>query len=141
MLDSDDAAYPLTIAACGEEFFVARSLDLVRRIEGAFGAIHPLSNRLKSYAVPLRDMAVLLDLMLADVPGSEGRPTRKAIEEWLMAAGIHVPSLKLADEVLHLIIGNEMLEKIVVRKKTAAPREGAVAPFAPTAVWPGPTGS
>jgi len=141
MRDNADLAYPLTVTACGHEFFVTRSLDLCRRVERAFGAIEPLVVRLRSVSVPLEQMAVLLDLMLADFGPADNRPSRSDIEAWLFERGVHVPSLELCEAVQSLIVGNEVLARVIERKKQRPQGEGVIAPFAPAAASRGPIGS
>ena len=136
-----DLAYDLSVPCGDYDYHVPRTLGLVKRIEQVFGAIEPLQNRLDKCDLPLVQLAYLIDILLADVPAHEDRPKRAAIESWLFAYGIHRPSRKLAQEIITLIMGNEILDRIIATKRGLTAAEGqVVGPFAPTAASSGRIG-
>lgn len=133
MSANQDLAYDLRIAVCGETFAVRRTLDLALRMEQAFGAIIPLSRRLRACDLRLDDLAHVIDILLRDDPDAADIG-RRDISLWLYANGLPKTSLLLAAELLTLIAGNEAVGEYQARQQAdpASLQEGR-GPFVPTA--------
>lgn len=101
-----DPHYDLEFGLCGERHVVRRTMDLVKRVEQRFGAIHPLCQRLNAYGATQAEM-VLLFLTLLE--GDADCPSRYEIERWLYAIGTHGPAKELAGQVFSLVLGHEDL--------------------------------
>lgn len=136
-----DLAYEIAVECCGRTFHVPRSLALVRRVEGAFGACDAFANRVDAFRATLGEVAYLIDVLLYDVPSSLGRPSRDDVEAWLFETGIHRPSKKLATELMTLIMGNDVLAEVIAKKRAPTQQKAPVrSPFVPVAASNGPTG-
>lgn len=141
MRENADLAYDLEVPCAFGTVMVPRTLALVKRIEQSFGPIGHLSAKLEHYGLPLSQLAFLISELHADLPQSDGPPTRKENEEWLFRDGIHKPSKALAAEVMTLVMGNEVLAKVIARKKGLTAGNDVVGPFVPAAGSSGLTGS
>ena len=141
MRENADLAYDLEVPCAFGTVAVPRTLALVKRIEQSFGPIGQLSAKLEHYGLPLAQLAFLVSELHADLPASDGPPSRKENEEWLFREGIHKASKALAAEVMTLVMGNEVLAKVIARKRGLTNGSDVVGPFAPTAASSGHTGS
>lgn len=119
----DPLAYDLPVKCCGETFHVRRTLDLLRRVEQAFGPVYQLSFKLRTSAITTEELASLLYTLLKD---ERDAPKPTQIREWLFAAGVPHVAAALAPEVLTLIAGNDAVASHARRK--AEPREGGEEP-------------
>ena len=125
-----ELAYDLAVACCGETFHVRRTLDLARRIEQAMGPIYPLAMKLRTMAVTIDELAMLVHTLLKE---ERDAPTIAQIREWVFASGPRVGP-QLAADVLTLIAGNTAVAEHQRRRSMpdGARREEGTSPFART---------
>jgi hypothetical protein len=139
--DNADLAYGYEQPMCGDVWAIRRTLALVNRIEGRFGAITPLVRRLEHSALGVQELAHLLWTLVEDAPASQGVPKRAAIEQWVIATGVAAISRPLARELLLFVAGNDVLKLVMdSRMGTAPAKEGPVGPFATMAASTGASG-
>jgi len=139
--ENGDLAYRFEVEICGDVWGVKRTLALVNRIEGRFGALDPLARRLAQNAVEVRELAYLLETLIEDARMSVGKPSRTAIEQWVLSKGSAYVSKSLGYELLLIVSGNDVLQKVLDTKMgLGARKDGPVGPFVPTAVSSGVTG-
>ncbi len=134
---SDDLAYEITLDVAGRTFLVRREFGLVRKIEARFGALDPLARRLELAAVTQIDLVDLVGLLL---DGQSGKPSRGDIAAWVFDAGSHKVSKSLAPEMLHLVMGNDLLRAMAARRPRRDVGEDETGgPFVPAAASTGRT--
>ena len=145
---SDHRAF-LRVVCCDQEWEIAHDMRLLRRIEQMFGPVQPLADRLESGAIRQQEVVTLLSALLHDVPESFGPPSRGQIEAWVFEAGTSTAARPLAVEVMMLIVGNEVLTRVLERRRAAdiaagkplPAGEGGDGPFVPVAPSTGHGGS
>lgn len=124
----------LQIACAGRTFDVPRSLSLLRRVEGSFGAVFPLCHRLSSAALTFDELVRLYGILLHLIPEA---PSRDAIEAWVFReGGTRAAQRTLAMPLFTLVMSDAETREIVRRQDGLPPDEpeaGARGPFSPTA--------
>jgi hypothetical protein len=129
-IDPADLVYDITIACCGRQWRIARTLALAKRVEQHCGPLFPLASRLRTLQVTIPDLA---RLMLAFLEGQRDVPETVAIEEWLFRRGLTALAPTLASDVLSLIAGNDAVAEKLKAASEARPPEDGPGPFARTA--------
>lgn len=134
---SADFAYEIALDVAGRTYLVRRSFDLIRRIEARFGALDPFARRLELAAVTQME---IIDLHLIMLSGQIGAPSRGDLAEWVFASGTHRPARAVSAEMLHLIMGNDILRAMAARRpRRDVPEDETGGPFVPTAASTGHT--
>jgi hypothetical protein len=130
MLDQGELARGAAITVCGREFWLDRSLEMLRRAEAAVGAVAPFAQRLDARAARSDEIARVYGALLRDVHGA---PTGEEIAEWVFASGMRHQVLALY--LFSLTMGSSELEKVSKERGLNAERsrDEARGPFAPTA--------
>lgn len=129
---SDDAvlAYNLEIACCGGHFSIKRSLDLARRIEGIFGPIEPIAQKLELGALTLAQVAAVYGVLLKGQPDA---PKLADIEAWVFEEGGFAAGNRVAFFVFSLVMGSARLkselERIAAREKHGEDAQPGRRPF------------
>lgn len=134
---SADFAYEFTLDVAGRTFLVRREFGLIRKIEARFGAIDPLARRLEAAAVTQMELIDLYGLLL---DGQDGKPSRADLGAWVFETGTHIVAKPLAFQLLHLVMGNDLLRAMAARRpRRDVPEDESGGPFVPTAASTGLT--
>lgn len=131
----DDTAFDLEVEIGGRQYFVARTLDVARRVEQAVGAIEPFARRLETGAVTFVEAGRLYGALLR---AETDPPAAKDIDAWLFSRGLF-EHRNAAFFLMALIIGSQALAREQARlAATLKPAKGdARGPFAPAAASTG----
>lgn len=126
-------AYDAVLDICGEEWNVARSLGLMKRLEQRLGALTVFASRVERFAVAQSELAVVYqELIRGGPPGS--MPERHRIEAWIYGRGTHACCRDLVRLLFELTVGSERLREHQDQRRIDAEEaaEKAGAPFPPT---------
>lgn len=136
-LASADLAYEIALDVAGRRFLVRREFALVRKLEARFGPLDPFARRLEAGAVTQMDLIDLYGLLLA---GELAAPDREGLAAWVFDTGTHRAAKAVAAEMLHLVMGNDLLRAMAARRpRRDVPEDEAGGPFVPTAASTGHT--
>lgn len=98
--------YDAEIEICGEVYFFARSLGLMRRIEQRFGALYPLAERLDRLGATASEISGIVDEITR---GADDRPSRVEVERWLFRVGVLAIQKALAKVLYEMTLGSDKL--------------------------------
>lgn len=112
-----DLDYDLIFDCCEERWIVKRSMACLKRLEQAFGPIDPFARRLEKGHVTSGELSLAYHLLLH---GEQDAPSRKDIEAWIGARGIHKPAAAISAQIFSLIIGNDDLAKLAAAEEQRA---------------------
>jgi hypothetical protein len=98
------AAHSTAITIGGDEYWVRRSFDLIKRIEQAFGPLDAIDKRLRARGYIGTDLVKLYRIAIEECPDRPGQPE---IEEHVYQAGVVACCMDLAVLVLQLFSGHK----------------------------------
>lgn len=131
MYDQGELARGATLVVCGREYAFDRSLDMLRRAEGAIGAVAPFAQRLDARAARSDEIARVYNAFLRDVPGA---PMQEEVAAWVFERGLL--HRELAIFLYSLTMGSDELERVSkargLNAETKAGKEPLRGPFART---------
>lgn len=110
----------LSLRVCGRELEVPRSLALLRRVEGNFGAVYPLCTRLTAGGVTFDELVRLYGQLLHQVPGA---PSRDAIESWVFREGGTLAAQKALAMPLFTLVMSDAEVREIWRRQEGLPRD------------------
>lgn len=98
------AAHSTAITIGGDQFYVRRSFDLMKRLEQAFGPLHAIDQKLRALGFASTDLAKLYRIALEELPD---RPGSAEIETHIFEAGVNVCCTELSVLILQLFAGHK----------------------------------
>ena len=136
MISQSELAHGATIEICGRTVEFARSLENLKRIEGAVGASAPFAARLDARSATHAEIVRAYQALLRGVLDA---PPQRDLEAWVFEQGARHSALSLFCYALTL--GSDELDAVIQLRNLAAgkAKEGEEdrRPFSPTG---GPTG-
>ena len=134
----DTLVHDIEIEVCKRRYVLRRSNDLLRRVEGAVGAVYPFAQRLEQRGCTSSEIARLYLAIPRDL---ENCPSGAEIDAWVFETGL--AHARLAMFLVTLTIGSEELARIVRKLELhkGVPADDADGPFATTAASTGTASS
>jgi hypothetical protein len=131
MYNQGELARGATLVVCGREYAFDRSLDMLRRAEGAIGAVAPFAQRLDVGAATSDEIVRVYVALLRDRAGA---PQREILDAWVWEEGVRAHQA-LAVYLYSLTMGSKELRRVLDERRVdeEPARDDARGPFAKTA--------